>query len=513
PESVDRVASSLHLNPSDLLKSSNEIRIARALGAPLLLHGSLRADAGHGELLLNYQLVDGTGRVRLEGTVRVPRTTPFEPAPLVDPAIHDLLRKVDPLHAEVIQNPAVSAEVLAVYAAGKARFLKGDFKDSEAPLREAAMRAPAFSNAVSTYAACLRRLGSEEAPLAANWALMAAQAAGDRWAEVRAMALRAYLAKDRGDLDESQRLRESSLALARSIGDTDGEIVATNHLGLIAAERGRDAEAQAYYERALDLCRTSGDRIYQALIENNLANLALKRGELAAASTRYQASLQIQQDLDNRWGEALAMNNLAVVALMTRDLPRADLLLNKALGLRDEVGDRSGQATCLRNLGILDLMKDQTAEAEHCYTRALAMAQQAGLRTVAAECQFYLSDLDRRLGRFGPARTGYQKVLALLPAGVTPGVRDNALAGQAECLVRQPRPDARKAARILAGIAPENGDSPYVLRARAWLETASGRPDRARTFLDRALADPQRQAPEIQGELRSLRARLVGEKG
>ncbi len=509
PESVDRVASSLHLPNAGLAGPEAEGRIARALGAPLLLHGSL-GTAGGDAFVFAYQLVDTSGRIRLQGTVRVPRTARFEPAPVVDPALHDLLRRVDPLHAETVQTPPVGTEVFAAYATGKARFQNGDFKGSEALLREAAMQAPAFSSAVSAYAACLRRLGSEAAPLAANWALMSARATGDRWAEVRALALKAYLAKDRGDLDASQTLREASLALARSIGDGDGEIVATNHLGLLAAERGQDREAQALYEQALDLSRASGDRIYQALIENNLANLALKRGELAAASARYQASLQIQQELGNRWGEALALNNLAVVALMTRDLPRAGYLLDRALAARAAVGDRAGQATCLRNLGILALMKGQPAEAADYHARAADLAREAGLRTIEAECRFYQADLARLAQRFGPAREDYQRVLALLPEGVTPGVRDNARAGLAECLARQPRPDLRKAQQLLDAVRAADGDSPYVLRARAWIEAAAGRRAEAREAVARALADPQRQAPEIRGELEALQRRWSG---
>ena len=63
-----------------------------------------------------------------------------------------------------------------------------------------------------------------------------------------------------------------------------------------------------------------------------------------------------------------------------------------------------------------------------------------------AECQFYAADLERLQQRFREAREGFQKVLALLPEGVTPEVRANAQAALAECLVRMPRPDAKEAA-------------------------------------------------------------------
>ncbi len=511
PESVNRVVSSLHLS-SGVRDPGREARLAKALGARLLFRGVVRKDAGRHTLVFSYQLVDTEGRLRLAGVSRIPRLTSFEPYTLVDPAVHALLRKVDPLRSAETQNAPVTPEVFATYANGKALFLKGDFKDSEAPLQEAAMKAPAFSSAVSTYAACLRRLGGDQAPLAANWALMSARATGDRWTEVQALGLKAYLAKDRGDLDEAQRLRQASLALAHAIGDSDGEIVATNHLGIIAAERGQDREAKAFYEQSLKLSQGTGDQVYQSLAQNNLANLALKHGDLAAATALYLNNLHLQQALGNRWGEALALNNLGVVALMSRDLPRAEGLLVKALSVRESVGDKAGQITCLRNLGILASMKGQLGAAAGDYARALDLAQGTGLRTIEAECQFYAADLDRIERHFGRAREGYQKVLTLLPPGVTPVVRANAQAGLAECLVRQPRPELSRAGQLLGGIGPEVADSPIVHRARAWFEFVSGHPKAALDELGQALADPHHEAPEIQPELAATQTLFLAGK-
>lgn len=509
PGTVARVMAGLHLSASGARKPGSGLRIAKAVGARLLLRGHVRQEPHGSTLVFTYELVDAKGRTRLEGADQMHRTTPFEPYPLVDPAAHKLLRKVAPLESSGVEGAPISPAVFEAYATGLALFRNGDFKGSEAPLREAAMRAPGFADAVSAYAACLRRLGEEPAPLAANWALMSAKATGNRWAEVQALALKAYLAKDRGDLDTSQQLREQSLDLAHTIGDVDGEIIATDHLGLIAAERGQDAQARAFYERALKLSQETGLRFLQALSQNNLANLDLQRGEAATAEGLYQDTLQIQRDLGNRWGEALALNNLGVLALMSRDLPRAEALLSNALAIREAVGDRSGEATCLRNLGILAQMKGNTAASAAYLAQALDLAQQAGLRTVAAECLFYQADLERMQRRFPLAREGFQKVLTLLPSGVTPEVRDNAQAGLAECLVRQAHPDLKKAGQLLAAIHSGDADSPIVHRARAWLAHASGQPGLALAQLDRALADPKHDAPQIHAELEATRAEFL----
>jgi eukaryotic-like serine/threonine-protein kinase len=509
PEAVSRAIIGFRLNPAEAQEPAGQTRIAQALGARLLLRGTLSLDPAGPAHLLAYELVDQAGRARASGVVKVPREGAFAPYALVDPAAHDLLRKVDPLRASATRSQPIPAEVFSSYANGKSLFLKGDFKGSEPFLREAAMQAPGFSSAVSGYAACLRRLGREHAPVVANWALMSARATGDRWAEGRALGLQAYLAKDLGRLDEAQRLREASLALALEIGDRDGQTIAYNHLGLIAAERGQTREAEGFYDRSLKLSQQTGDQFYLSLAQNNLANLALKSGDHATAAGLYHSNLKLHQGLGNRWGEALAMNNLGVIALMTRDLPGAESMLTRALAARESVGDQSGQISCLRNLGILAQMKGLLQESVDFHGRSLAKAKAVGLRTVEAECQFYGAEVERLQRHFKEARVGYQRALELLPAGVTPGVRRDAQAGLAECLLRQSRPDAKEAARLLAEIPPGSLGSPYVHRALAWSALQSGQREVALQEVAKALADPKRQAPEIRAELDQLRAELL----
>lgn len=505
PESVGRAMANLRLSPAEAADSASHPRIANALGAQLFLRGTLSRDPAGGADLLSYALVDQAGRVRFSGLARAPRQASFVPYALVDPAVHDLLRKVDPLRSGAMQAAPVPAAVFAAYAEGKARFLRGDFKGAEPFLREAAHQAPAFSGAVSAYAACLRRLGRDQAHAVANWALMSARATGDRWAEGRALALKAYLAKDQGNLDDSQKLREATLVLAQSIGDRDAELGAINHLGLLAAERGQAEAAGAFYDRAIRLSQQTGDQVYLSLAQNNRANLALKRGDLAAAEALYRTNLDLQRSLGNRWGEALALNNLGVLALMARDLPAAGERLGAVLAIREAVGDRVGQATCLRNLGILALMKGDRPASAAFHARALALAQAAGMRTVEAECRFYGAELERLEGRYARALAGYEKVLELLPPGVTPEVRANAQAGAAECLARRPRPALKEAGERLQALAGPGADSPYAHRARAWVAFASGRPEAAAAALALAAADPNRQAPEIHAELEAAR--------
>jgi tetratricopeptide (TPR) repeat protein len=150
-------------------------------------------------------------------------------------------------------------------------------------------------------------------------------------------------------------------------------------------------------------------------------------------------------------------------------------------------------------------MKGRLLDAVAFHARALDLAQKSGLRTVEAECQFYGAELDRLQDRFTQAREAYQRVIDLLPEGVTPEVRANAQAGLAECLIRRPKADVKGAAKLLVELPPGEADTPYVHRAKAWLAFQAGQREVALAELSQAMADPRRQAPELRSELEQIR--------
>ena len=76
-------------------------------------------------------------------------------------------------------------------------------------------------------------------------------------------------------------------------------------------------------------------------------------------------------------------------------------------------------------------------------------------------------------------------------------------------LLRQPRPDAKAAANLLAQIPSGSLDSPYVHRVLAWSALRAGQREVALQEVAKALADPKRQAPETRAELDQLRAELL----
>ena len=124
-----------------------------------------------------------------------------------------------------------------------------------------------------------------------------------------------------------------------------------------------------------------------------------------------------------------------------------------------------------------------------------------------------MAELVRLQQRFVQARVGYQRVLDLLPEGVTPEVRGNALAAFAECLIRTSRFDSKEFEKRLALLRPADSDSPYVHRAKAWYAFLSGHQAAALAELGQALDDPRRKAPELRAELEQTRTRFQAATG
>jgi len=80
----------------------------------------------------------------------------------------------------------------------------------------------------------------------------------------------------------------------------------------------------------------------------------------------------------------------------------------------------------------------------------------------------------------------------------------HALAGEAECRAREHSTGLGTARQLLAQARALNTeDTPYILRAKAWVLRASGDNAGARTLFQKALADAPLHAPELVRELRA----------
>jgi len=114
---------------------------------------------------------------------------------------------------------------------------------------------------------------------------------------------------------------------------------------------------------------------------------------------------------------------------------------------------------------------------------------------------YNLGELHRTAGKYEAARGFYRQSLGLHQELKDSVMEAHCLAGEAECLARDGR---RGMARALLdrSRALSTEETPYILRAQAWLARGEGHADQAMLLFAKALNLARVQAPEIVRELK-----------
>ena len=133
--------------------------------------------------------------------------------------------------------------------------------------------------------------------------------------------------------------------------------------------------------------------------------------------------------------------------------------------------------------------------------QCLELARRNSLRPAEALACYRLGELSRTSKKNDAARGYYQQSLTLHHELRDPVMEARCLAGEAECLARDGH---RGMARALLARGRELSavESPYLLRAQAWLARSEGHVDEARALFGRALLMAPLRAPEIVRELK-----------
>ena len=501
-ETLTRARSTLRLSPEGALNPSDQLRLASALGTQLLLRGKLRKGED-GSFALSFELVDASGKVRHAGEARESREHLDISLPLARSASGDLLRAVDPLASR--QRPLwpdLPAGAMAAYTRGSALMDRGDFKGAVPAFQEAAQLAPDFVPAVLAEARCLSRLADAAPEPVFQWARWAARAQGNRFGEMAALHFLAIRLGERGLWEASDQAARAALDLARTLGDASFEASAHATLGVNLQGQHRPAEAEAECQQALAIFRTVGDRLSASRTLKDLAGLEKDRGRLKDAEADYLGALQAVQAFGDRWGESSLTHNLGDLAMAQEGgLDRAEAFYRKALALHEAIGDQDGLASTLLGLASVFQARGDLDRAEGMVRQCLELARRNSLRPAEALACYRLGELSRTSKKNDAARGYYQQSLTLHHELRDPVMEARCLAGEAECLARDGH---RGMARALLARGRELSavESPYLLRAQAWLARSEGHADEARALFGRALLMAPLRAPEIVRELK-----------
>jgi len=502
PESVAKARKAMRLSSDGALRREEQARLAAALGTQLLLTGTLTRGTGD-VFLLAYELTDTDGKVRQSGQAREAGERSAVVLPLARQVASGLLKAVDPFGSHARALPDVPVAALEAYAKGSELMDKGEFKDAAPAFQSAAQAAPDYAPAVLGYARCLSRLAAAPSEPVFQWARWTARSQGNRIYEMKALHYLSIRLGERGQWEDSDRAAREALHLAHELGESAFEAGVHSTLGVNLQRRHRGPEAEAEYQQALLLFDSVGDRHDATRAMNNLAVLERERGNLKGAEQRYLAALKVVQLYGDRWGESFLTNNLGDLALaQDGGLDRAEAFYRKAETLRKASGDEAGLTYTLMGLASVAQARGELARAEDLDRQFLEQARRTRLRPMEALALYNLGEVHRAGSRYEEARSFYRQSLVIHEELPDPGMEAHCLAGEAECLAREGRQGlARALLERLQALSAE--ETPYILRAQAWLARSEGRTPDARELFTKALANARVQAPEIVGELKA----------
>ncbi|HJW43790.1 MAG TPA: protein kinase [Geothrix sp.] len=505
-ESVTRARTALRLGTDQLPATADQARLASALGAQLLLRGTLTREPG-GAFILAYELIDAAGAVRQAGEAREAGSRGAISLPLARKLTASLLKAVDPFASRARVLPDVPARALEDYTRGAELMDRGDFKEAAPAFQAAVQAAPDFAPAVLGYARCLNRLADMAPEPVFQWARWAARAQGYRIYEMKALHHLSIRYGDRGQWEASDQAGREALELAKALGETAFEAGVHTTLGVNMQRQHRTPEAGAEYQQALAMYQSIGDKLNATRVLNNLAVIERGQGNLKGAEARLLGALETVQAYGDRWGESFITNNLGDLALAQEGgLDRAEGFFRKAQTLREANGDENGLAYTLMGLASVSQARGDLDRAEGLERQFLEQARKTRLRPLEALALYNLGELNRSALKFEAARGFYRQSLALHQELKDAVMEAHCLAGEAECLAREGRRGMARAlldrTRMLS-----TDETPYILRAQAWLARSEGKAEEAKTLFAKALHEARVQAPEIVRELREASAR------
>jgi tetratricopeptide (TPR) repeat protein len=188
-----------------------------------------------------------------------------------------------------------------------------------------------------------------ETDRAAAWTARMAEAmeqGSNRRDRAFATRMQGLVARQRGELEEAERLYTEVLEAARNqVSDRNLVSIVLNDLGNVAQKREAYGRAEGYYREALELAEEKGNKESQAYISGNLGLLALDRGRPEEARVWFERGLDLAQEVGRQDLVASAQYGLARVleeeGRYTEALRRAE----EALEIRERLRHRDVEST------------------------------------------------------------------------------------------------------------------------------------------------------------------------
>ncbi|WP_346433589.1 ATP-binding protein [Nonomuraea composti] len=211
---------------------------------------------------------------------------------------------------------------------------------------------------------------------AAERALAAFEALGDRWGVAAALCLRAKLAVGRGDLAAMERDGERGLAMFRELGDAWGQIEAMDGLDRVAEMRGDYARCARLREEGLRMAEELGFEVSFKLA--GLGRIALLAGDYALADGYHERARALAVQQSYMSAEENALLGLAMSARRQGRYAEAESYLLPVLEWLRQVRGTPGIAFVMAELGFAAEQRGDAATALARHREGYAAARASG---------------------------------------------------------------------------------------------------------------------------------------
>lgn len=267
------------------------------------------------------------------------------------------------------------------------------------------------------------------------------------------------LALMQSDLAEAKEQLQESISISREL-EAEGCLgSALLAWGVLALYQGDSAAAQRAFEETLAIGKRLNLWWFIADSLLNLGNAAITCGDYITARNWLEQAAAVAKEGNKIWLMANVLNNLGEVARIQGDYRQAKQSYEESQTLFRKTGDKPDIARSLHCLGYVAQHQGDYAQAEAYFRESLSMFQELGNKRGMAEC----------------------------------------LAGLAGLLAAQRRPDAQRAARLLAA-----AESQLQLSGSSWWPADQGEIDRNLARIRAALDRESFSAVWAQGRAMSL---------
>jgi DNA-binding SARP family transcriptional activator/tetratricopeptide (TPR) repeat protein len=258
-----------------------------------------------------------------------------------------------------------------------------------------------------------RQSGYQHALRCFERALDLARRTGDRPTEYEVLFGLATVHQLQGRYPQAAGYYQQILHLGRSAGSQYLQIRGLFGLGSIALDTGRYAQAARQLRQVADICRATGERIVLAPTLGNLGYLHLLQGRYREATEELEQCVAICQDTGNHVNEAFAACNLALAGLRQGQYRQPETQLREALARFRANGHQNGEACALIYLGELQLRTARCQHAREDLERAMLICHQTGELPLLAEALNLLGEVFIAVGEPAEARARHHDALAL----------------------------------------------------------------------------------------------------